>query len=356
MAYCAEGDVYFSVLGYPDYGKLSGRDLEQQEEGASGRVSAREEARKRHPFDFALWKAAKPDEPSFPSTWGPGRPGWHIECSAMVRQELGETIDIHLGGADLIFPHHENEIAQSEAATGKALARYWLHNGMVNVGGEKMSKSLGNFTTIRALLDSGVSPMTLRLFVLQAHYRKPLDFAPAALEAAATGWKGLNGALSLGGRHGEALGWGGADPEPAAPEPADQELVACRERFIRVMDDDLNTAAALGELFDLARPLRALANQLQVREAPTPSQRELEPRWRLLVELAGVLGLVAEPDSASPASEGLSAEAIEALVERRKEAKASRDFPEADRIRAELRQQGVELVDKPGGVTLWIRE
>ena len=356
MAYCAEGDVYFSVLGYPDYGKLSGRDLEQQEEGASGRVSALEEARKRHPFDFALWKAAKPDEPSFPSTWGPGRPGWHIECSAMVREELGETIDIHLGGADLIFPHHENEIAQSEAATGKALARYWLHNGMVNVGGEKMSKSLGNFTTIRALLDSGVSPMTLRLFVLQAHYRKPLDFAPAALEAAATGWKGLNGALSLGGRHGEALGWGGPDQEPAAPEPADQELAACRERFIRAMDDDLNTAAALGELFDLARPLRALANQLQVREAPTPTQRELEPRWRLLVELAGVLGLVAEPDGASPASEGLSEEAIEALVERRKEAKASRDFPEADRIRAELRQQGVELVDKPGGVTLWIRE
>ena len=357
MAYCAEGDVYFSVLGYPDYGKLSRRDLEQQEEGASGRVSAQEEARKRHPFDFALWKAAKPDEPSFPSTWGPGRPGWHIECSAMVRQELGETIDIHLGGADLIFPHHENEIAQSEAATGKALARYWLHNGMVNVGGEKMSKSLGNFTTIRALLDSGVSPMNLRLFVLQAHYRKPLDFAPAALEAAATGWKGLNGALSLGGRHGEALGWGPPQAVPAgALAPAAPELVACRERFIRAMDDDLNTAAALGELFDLARPLRALANQLQVREAPTPSQRELEPRWRLLVELAGVLGLVAEPDSASPASEGLSAEAIEALVERRKEAKASRDFPEADRIRAELRQQGVELVDKPGGVTLWIRE
>jgi cysteinyl-tRNA synthetase len=350
MAYCADGDVYFSVLGYPDYGKLSGRDLEQQEEGASGRVSAQEEARKRHPFDFALWKAAKPDEPSFPSTWGPGRPGWHIECSAMVREELGDTIDIHLGGADLIFPHHENEIAQSEAVTGKALARYWLHNGMVNVGGEKMSKSLGNFTTIRALLDSGVSPMTLRLFVLQAHYRKPLDFAPAALEAAATGWKGLNAALALGGRHGEALGWG--SPQ-ALPDP---ELVACRERFITAMDDDLNTAAALGELFDLARPLRALANQLQVREAPTPTQRELEPRWRLLVELAEVLGLVPELESASPVGGGLSAEAIEALVERRKEAKAARDFPEADRIRAELRQQGVELVDKPGGVTLWMRE
>jgi cysteinyl-tRNA synthetase len=352
MAYAADGDVYFSVMGWPAYGALSGRNLEQQEEGASGRVSAEEEARKRHPFDFALWKAAKPEEPSFPSAWGPGRPGWHIECSAMVRQELGETIDIHLGGADLIFPHHENEIAQSEAATGKPLARWWLHNGMVNVGGEKMSKSLGNFTTIRALLDSGVSPMTLRFFVLQAHYRKPLDFAPAALEAAATGWKGLNAALSLGARHGAALGWSAAEEEPTTVEP---ELAASQERFERAMDDDLNTAAALGELFELARPLRALANQLQINEAPTPTQLALRPRWRLLVELAGVLGLVAEPQDLAPAEEGLSAAAIEALVDQRRAAKAARDFPEADRLRDELRRQGVELVDKPGGVTVWIR-
>ena len=413
MAYCADGDVYFSVLGYPAYGKLSGRDLAQQEEGASGRVSAAEEARKHHPFDFALWKAAKPEEPSFPSAWGPGRPGWHIECSAMVREELGETIDLHLGGADLIFPHHENEMAQSEAATGKPLARCWLHNGMVNVAGEKMSKSLGNFTTIRALLDSGVSPMTLRFFVLQAHYRKPLDFAPAALAAAATGWKGLNAALSLGTRHGESLGWGvvqallAADQAPGQPAPAvvdgpipqepapgaadgeipedsastavdaqipedsaptlvdaqipevpapAPELAASREGFIRALDDDLNTAAALGELFELARPLRALANQLQINEPPTPTQRAMEPRWQLLVELAGVLGLVAEPEGAPAEGEGLSDGAIEALVERRKAAKASRDFQEADRLRAELREQGVELVDKPGGVTVWLRE
>ena len=354
MAYAADGDVYFSVMGNPNYGKLSGRDLKQQEEGASGRVSAEEEARKRHPFDFALWKGAKPQEPSFPSPWGAGRPGWHIECSAMVRQELGETIDLHLGGADLIFPHHENEIAQSEAATGKPLARYWLHNGMVNVGGEKMSKSLGNFTTIRALLDSGVSPMTLRFFVLQAHYRKPLDFVAAALEAAATGWKGLNGALALGERHGATLGWGPATPQP--PPGLSAELAASRERFIGAMDDDLNTSAALGELFELARPLRALANQLQINEAPSSAQQQLEPRWQLLVELAGVLGLRAEPESPTADEGGLSPEAIEALVAQRKLAKAARNFQEADRIRSELRGQGVELVDKPGGVTVWIRE
>jgi cysteinyl-tRNA synthetase len=354
VAYSADGDVYFSVMGYPNYGKLSGRDLREQEEGASGRLRAEEEARKRHPFDFALWKGAKSEEPSFPSPWGPGRPGWHIECSAMVRQELGETIDLHLGGADLIFPHHENEIAQSEAVTGKPLAHYWLHNGMVNVGGEKMSKSLGNFTTIRSLLASGVSPMTLRFFVLQAHYRKPLDFVAMALEAAATGWKGLNAALSLGERHGELLGW---SPLPSLPpESLAPELAACRDRFISAMDDDLNTSAALGELFELARPLRALANQLQINEAPSQTQRLLEPRWQLLMELANVLGLKAEAEHPAPAEEGLSPAAIEALVERRKEAKAARDFAEADRIRAELREQGVDLVDKPGGVTIWLRE
>ena len=222
-AYSADGDVYFAVMKQADYGKLSGRQLEEQQEGASGRTGAAEEARKQHPFDFALWKGAKPDEPSFPSPWGPGRPGWHIECSAMVREELGDTIDIHLGGADLIFPHHENEIAQSEAASGKPLARWWLHNGMVNVGGEKMSKSLGNFTTIRALLESGVNPMALRLFVLQAHYRKPLDFTAEALQAAATGWEGLEAALGVGDRYAEALGW----------ERLQQPTGACRRALPR---------------------------------------------------------------------------------------------------------------------------
>lgn len=346
-AYSADGDVYFAVMRQADYGKLSGRTLEEQQEGASGRTKEAEEARKRHPFDFALWKGAKPGEPSFPSPWGPGRPGWHIECSAMVREELGTTIDIHLGGADLIFPHHENEIAQSEAASGQPLARWWLHNGMVNVGGEKMSKSLGNFTTIRALLESGVSPMTLRLFVLQAHYRKPLDFTGEALAAAATGWKGLDAALGLGERHGVVLAWG---TTPAAE--ASEALIEARGRFAAAMDDDLNTSAALAVLFDLARPLRALANRLE--RGDTEVDADLEPRWRLLGELAGVLGLEAETP-AEPAAAEADGGAIQQRIEARRAAKAAKDFATADRLRAELAAEGIELIDRPGGVTDWVR-
>jgi cysteinyl-tRNA synthetase len=347
-AYSADGDVYFAVMRQASYGKLSGRTLEEQQEGASGRTKEAEEARKRHPFDFALWKVAKPGEPSFPSPWGPGRPGWHIECSAMVREELGTTIDIHLGGADLIFPHHENEIAQSEAASGKPLARFWLHNGMVNVGGEKMSKSLGNFTTIRALLESGVSPMTLRLFVLQAHYRKPLDFTAEALAAAATGWKGLDAALGLGERHGTALGW---EVKPAGE--ITEALAEARGRFAAAMDDDLNTSAAVAVLFALARPLRALANRLERGDSEAEAAGEaaaLEPRWGLLNELAGVLGLEAEKPAAA-VDEG----AIQQRIEARRAAKAARDFATADRLRAELAAGGIVLIDRPGGVTDWVR-
>jgi len=350
-AYGADGDVYFSVMQHAGYGKLSGRDLSEQQQNADGRVSGSEEARKHHPFDFALWKGAKPGEPSYPSPWGPGRPGWHIECSAMVRQELGDTIDIHLGGADLIFPHHENEIAQSEAATGKPLARWWLHNGMVNVGGEKMSKSLGNFTTIRALLASGVSPMGLRLFVLQAHYRKPLDFTAAALEAASAGWRGLNAALDVG----RGLDWAAG----CLDNGHDGELGGRRDAFAAAMDDDLNSSAALAVLFELARPLRALANRLERGEAPSEDDRGLEPRWRLLVELAGVLGLQAE-STAKPLDAGQgsgpSEERIQELIEQRRVAKAARDYPTADGLREELRRHGIELIDRPTGTTDWFRK
>ncbi|MDA0718147.1 MAG: cysteine--tRNA ligase, partial [Cyanobacteria bacterium] len=340
-AYSADGDVYFAVMKHAGYGKLSGRDLAEQQDNAAGRVATAEEARKQHPFDFALWKGSKPGEPSWESPWGPGRPGWHIECSAMVREELGDTIDIHLGGADLIFPHHENEIAQSEAASGQELARYWLHNGMVNVGGQKMSKSLGNFTTIRALLNSGISPMTLRLFTLQAHYRKPLDFTNEALEAAASGWKGLNAALAL------------AASSETADLPAD--LSAARSRFVAAMDDDLNTSAALAVLFELARPLRGLANRLErgdqsaATEASSPAFRS---QAAMLLELAAVLGL--KPEEQAAAS-GPNNATIEVLIEQRRAAKTARDFAGADLIRDQLKAQGIELIDKPGGVTEWLR-
>ena len=356
-AYCADGDVYFAVTRAAGYGTLSGRDLVEQQDNAAGRVSGEEERRKHHPFDFALWKGTKPGEPSFPSPWGPGRPGWHIECSAMVRAELGDSIDIHLGGSDLIFPHHENEIAQSETASGKPLARFWLHNGMVNVGGEKMAKSLGNFTTIRALLESGVSPMTLRLFVLQAHYRKPLDFSAEALAAAAAGWRGLNAALGVGdpGRAGVCLGWieGGLDDGQAG------DLGAQRDGFAAAMDDDLNTAAALAVLFELARPLRSLANRLERGDELSADDQRLGPRWRMLVELAGVLGLLAEtPAAASEAGNGTapSEERIRELIERRRVAKAERDYATADDLRDELRRHGIELIDRPTGSTDWIRK
>jgi cysteinyl-tRNA synthetase len=356
-AYSADGDVYFAVTRAAGYGTLSGRDLAEQQDNAAGRVSSEEERRKHHPFDFALWKGAKPGEPSYPSPWGPGRPGWHIECSAMVRAELGDSIDIHLGGADLIFPHHENEIAQSEAATGVPLARFWLHNGMVNVGGEKMSKSLGNFTTIRSLLESGVSPMSLRLFVLQAHYRKPLDFSAEGLEAAAAGWRGLNAALGVGGaRHGEfCLGWATS----GLSDSQDLDLSERRDAFAAAMDDDLNTSAALAVLFELARPLRSLANRLERGDQLSAEDHSLEPRWRLLLELAGVLGLKAE-HIAQPANgnngAGPSEAQIQALIERRRGAKAARDYATADALRDELRHQGIELIDRPTGTTDWIRK
>jgi cysteinyl-tRNA synthetase len=359
-AYSADGDVYFAVMKHAGYGKLSGRDLAEQQDNAAGRVATAEEARKQHPFDFALWKGTKAGEPSWESPWGPGRPGWHIECSAMVREELDDTIDIHLGGADLIFPHHENEIAQSEAATGHELARYWLHNGMVNVGGQKMSKSLGNFTTIRALLDSGISPMNLRLFTLQAHYRKPLDFSAPALEAAATGWKGLNAALGL------AASAEAAPASDAADLPSD--LAEARQRFAAAMDDDLNTSAALAVLFELAKPLRALVNRSERGDgaaAAAATSPGLAAQGQLLLELAGVLGLqherAAEGPAAGPGSGSGSGSAspsdaeIDAQITARQAAKAARNFTEADRIRDGLKTQGIELIDRPGGVTEWIR-
>ena len=360
-AYSSDGDVYFDISKAKDYGKLSGRDPNDQQQGASGRTADGEESRKKHPFDFALWKGSKADEPSWDSPWGPGRPGWHIECSAMVRQELGLTIDIHLGGGDLVFPHHENEIAQSETANGAPLAQLWMHNGMVNVGGTKMSKSLGNFTTIRALLESGLSAMALRLFVLQAHYRKPLDFTAEALEAATTGWKGLNAALKLGETHASKLGWGDQTAlsvnAVSAGLSANGPFEDLKQRFIAAMDDDLNSSGALAVLFDLARPLRGLANRLDRGDQPDQPANELNEqhtRWMVLRELAAVLGLRSETDDSKPSdNDSVDAQAIEQAIADRKAAKQAKNYQEADRIRKALSDQGIELIDKPGGLTDW---
>ncbi len=363
-AYSSDGDVYFDISKAKNYGQLSGRDPYEQQKGASGRTNEGEEERKRHPFDFALWKKTKDGEPGWESPWGRGRPGWHIECSAMVREEFGKTIDIHLGGGDLVFPHHENEIAQSETANEAQLARIWMHNGMVNVGGTKMSKSLGNFTTIRALLDSGVSAMTLRLFVLQAHYRKPLDFTAEALEAASTGWKGLNTALGLGSQFFEVLNWPKPQSLPSGAMNAlnsavDEVLLGARDRFTDAMDQDLNSSGALAVLFELAKPLRSLANRLE-RGDQLNQKDELtafHQRWQLFRELAAVLGLRHEPST--PMEEAHAGtedtDAIEAAISARKAAKQAKNFAAADRIREQLLTQGIELIDKPGGVTDWIR-
>ncbi|WP_448602508.1 cysteine--tRNA ligase [Thermoleptolyngbya sp.] len=354
-AYESGGDVYYAVEKFPSYGKLSGRKLDQMEAGSSGRVDE-EAAKKRHPLDFALWKAAKPGEPEWDSPWGQGRPGWHIECSVMVREELGDSIDIHTGGQDLIFPHHENEIAQSEAALAKPLSRFWLHNGFVNISGEKMSKSLGNFTTIRQMLESGFDPMVLRLFVLQAQYRKPIDFTEEAIASAQNAWDTLTEGLRFGYRHGAALGFA-AEPGPVSSDSAAMKISAESDavhRFQAAMDDDLNTPVALAVLFELAKDLQKEGNRLTHDGKTLADPAALQAQWQTLVVLADVLGLAVSPDAATEPG-GLSDVEIEALVQQRAEAKRAKNWAEGDRIRDELKARGITLIDKPGGVTEWIR-
>lgn len=346
-AYASEGDVYYSVRHDANYGKLSGRKLADMQAGASGRVEDDPEAsKKQDPFDFALWKAAKPDEPFWPSPWGNGRPGWHIECSAMVREELGETIDIHVGGEDLIFPHHENEIAQSEVVTGHPLARYWMHNGMVTVDGKKMSKSLGNFTTIRDLLDAkGVNPMAIRMFVLQGSYRKPIDFTDEAIAAAENSWTTLKEGLLFGHQHGDR----GGDRQTDAGIP---DFYAA---FQAAMDDDFNTAAGLAVLFEIAKELRRESNLIVHQGQPESDRLALQQKWQGLISLAQVLGLEAQPEAPDAAAESMTEAAIAALLQDRLAARQARNFAEADRIRDELQAQGITLIDQAGGETRWHR-
>lgn len=363
FAYPADGDVYYSVRQFTDYGKLSGRKLEDLQAGASGRVAVEnpEASKKKDPFDFALWKSAKEGEPSWESNWGAGRPGWHIECSAMVRERLGETIDLHVGGSDLVFPHHENEIAQSEAVTGKPLANYWLHNGMVKVEGEKMSKSLGNFTTIRDLLDRPVDPMAMRLFILQGHYRKPVDFTDEALVSATNGWETLKKGLLFGYEYGKQLGWKHLDREIWGHGDVEEEeeiplINNLRSRFQQAVDDDFNFTGGLAVLFEIAKELGKEGNLLVHQGKTEIPGDQLEAKWHILVELADVLGFTAEPEDCRDKQDlALTDEEIEKLVQQRTDARKNKNWAESDRLRDEIQALGITLIDKPGGVTDWHR-
>ena len=320
-AYVVDGDVYFRIAGFPAYGRLSGKPLDDLVAGA--RVEFDE--RKRDPRDFALWKSAKPGEPTWESPWGPGRPGWHIECSAMAMQYLGESFDVHGGGEDLIFPHHECEIAQAEAATGKLFARYWLHNGLVNLGSEKMSKSLGNTLAIRDLVRRH-DPQALRLHLLSTHYRNPLEWAEARVEESARALDRFTrlrqDAASLRGAS------GGLDPD----------LAAFRPRFEAAMDDDFNTPQALGVLFDMAR---ALAER---RDAGPRDPGSFVAGVDELMSLGKALGLLVQ----SGASSGPPGD-IQRLVEERTEARKRRDWRRSDEIRDRLRDLGWTVEDTPAG-------
>lgn len=332
FAYAVDGDVYFSPSKFAEYGKLSHQPLEDLEAGA--RIMVGEV--KKEPMDFALWKSAKPGEPYWESPWGHGRPGWHIECSAMVRRYLGKTIDIHCGGQDLIFPHHENEIAQSECCNGVPFANYWMHNGYINVDNVKMSKSLGNFFTVRDVAEKyGYEP--IRYLMISSHYRSPINYSTdiieqcrASLVRLYTCRDNLDFALSN-----------------ASDGEADEEITAMlekrRSQFIEAMNDDLNTADAIAAVFELVRDINTGV------VAAKANKGSCEAAIRLFDELTGVLGLVYDRKK-----EDLD-EDIEALISQRTQARKDRNWAEADRIRDELKAKGIVLEDTAQGVK-WHRE
>jgi len=348
MAYESAGDVYYSVEKFPTYLKLSKRNMEEMQAGA--RIAPGEQ--KRNPMDFALWKAAKPGEPSWESPWGPGRPGWHIECSAMSSALLGETFDIHGGGRDLIFPHHENEIAQSEGVSGKPFVKYWLHNGFVNINQEKMSKSLGNFFTIRDILKS-YNPEVVRFFILTAHYRSPVDFSDQNLKEAQAGLSRFYEALQLAAEAVEGV----PESDVAAQEGAELEA-----QFRAAMDDDFNTAQAIGHLFEGVRTINRLVAEKKFRKKAdkVASVRALREK---IAELGDVLGLfVSDPagwlkqqNLKGLQALGLTEADLDAAIQERLEARGNKDFARADQIRDELVQKGIELLDSPAGTTWKIK-
>ena len=347
-AYVSDGDVYFDVRSWPGYGKLCKQSLDELEAGARVEVGER----KRDPLDFALWKAQKPGEPAWDSPWGKGRPGWHIECSAMSSKYLGTTIDIHSGGVDLTFPHHENEIAQSEAATGEPFVRFWLHNGFLLIDKEKMSKSLGNFMTARAARQK-YPPLAIRLFMLSAHYRSPINFAPEGLEQAERGVTRLRNCRSdLAFARKTRMGEGGDAGASSADFLA--ELKRLDDGFHAAMDDDFNTAAAVGVLFEIVKAINTGLKEHPVLPAAffDAAEAELEKIDRIL----GVIGPEELPrDEGMGDGDGLGDAEIERLIAERNAARKAKDFARSDAIRDRLMEQGVVLEDTAQG-TRWKRE
>ena len=329
-AYPADGDVYFDITKAKDYGKLSGKNIDELQSGARIEVNSA----KKNPGDFALWKGKKEGEPFWHSPWGDGRPGWHLECSVMAKTLLGDTIDIHSGGEDLQFPHHENEIAQSETLTGKTFANYWLHNGMITVDGTKMSKSLGNFFTVREVANV-FDLEVLRFFLLSAHYRSPINYSYDAMEQTKAGLDRLYGVRD----HMEQLLKGKL--EAGSDAEFDAAVEKEREEFMDAMDDDLNTARATGALFTLARDINSFI-------AKGAKKDSLQKAYDTFMELAGVLGILYRREETDEDS------AIEALLEERKSARANKDFARADAIRDELFEKGIAIEDTREG-TLWKR-
>ena len=332
-AYEVNGDVYYRTLKFKDYGKLSHQPLEELQAGARIDVADVKE----NPMDFALWKAAKPGEPYWESPWGKGRPGWHIECSAMSMRYLGKTLDIHCGGQDLTFPHHENEIAQSEAANGCEFVRYWVHNGFISIDNKKMSKSLGNFFTVREAAEAYGYP-TIRMFMLMSHYRSPLNYsgeillqAKAARERVETSMENLR-----------FLTKNAPEGEPTEEQQAFiDSLPRYRERFVEAMEDDFNTADAIAVIFELVRE----ANAATAAEKQ-PVRATAQAALTLLEELNGVVGIVYGGETED---DGLTAK-VEALIEARAQAKKEKNYAEADRIRDELKDMGIAIMDTKQGV------
>ncbi len=332
-AYAVDGDVYYRTLKFKDYGKLSHQPIDDLQSGARIAVGDKKE----DPLDFALWKAAKEGEPYWDSPWGKGRPGWHIECSAMNKRYLGNTIDIHCGGQDLIFPHHENEIAQSEAANGCMFSKYWMHNGYINVDNVKMSKSLGNFKTVREIADV-YGYEVIRYFLISSHYRSPINYNLEIIEQCKSALERLYNCR-------ESLDFSIKNAKTDIAD--DNEILALidsrKEQFINSMDDDLNTADGIAAVFDLVSDINTKIINKDV------SKNVCQKAADMFDELTGVLGLVYNRKSNDINDD------IEKLIEERQQARANKDWATADRIRDELKAQGITLKDTPQGVT-WIKE